>query len=651
MLPELGHFALILALLLAALQAFFGIAGAALARERWMSAVMPPVAGQSVMVATAVGCLIAAFVSNDFSVRYVADNSNTALPLFYRVTSLWGAHEGSLLLWILLLALWTLAVTIGAQRLPPRFAARVLGVLGVVSFGFLLFTLATSAPCMRLDPPAPDGHDLNPILQDPGLAVHPPILYTGYVGFAVAFAFACAAMLEGRLDQDWARWTRPWTTAAWSFLTCGIALGSFWAYYELGWGGFWFWDPVENASFLPWLVGTALVHSLAVTDKRGLFKSWTLLLAILAFSLSMLGTFLVRSGVLVSVHSFAADPSRGIFILVFLIIMIGGPLTLYAWRAPKLKSSAGFELGARESFLLFNNVLLVIAAATVFAGTLAPLIADSLHLGTVSVGPPYFNPTFMISMLPLMALLSVGIHANWKRGRLGDRQRTLLYTLVAAAVLAVGLTYGIYSGGHLLTPIGALLGLWIVLSSLVDPIDRWRRGLSLSRAVLGMTVAHLGIALAVIALTTVQSFTIEKDVALAPNGSASVGGYEFRLAGVHPIEGPNYDGVGATVAVTHHGAPVAVLEPQKRQYWVQGQVTTETAIKMHHGNNVLLALGDDLGGGRWSLRIQIRPLVSLVWLAALIMAIGGGLAASDRRYRGAKVAARAGRAPAAEAAR
>ncbi|HYB33638.1 MAG TPA: cytochrome c biogenesis protein CcsA, partial [Steroidobacteraceae bacterium] len=342
MLPELGHFALILALLLAALQAFFGIAGPMLGRDRWIAAVTPAVAGQAVMVATAVGCLIASFVGDDFSVRYVAENSNTALPLFYRVAALWGAHEGSLVLWILLLAVWTVAVTLGAGRLPPRFAARVLGVLGVVSFGFLLFTLATSNPFMRLDPPAPDGRDLNPILQDPGLAVHPPILYTGYVGFAVAFAFACAAMLEGRLDQQWARWTRPWTTAAWAFLTCGIALGSFWAYYELGWGGFWFWDPVENASFMPWLAGTALVHSLAVTDKRGLFKSWTLLLAIVAFSLSMLGTFLVRSGVLVSVHSFAADPARGIFILAFLIVMVGGALSLYAWRAPLLKSSAGF---------------------------------------------------------------------------------------------------------------------------------------------------------------------------------------------------------------------------------------------------------------------------------------------------------------------
>jgi cytochrome c-type biogenesis protein CcmF len=588
------------------------------------------------MVATAFGCLASAFVGDDFSVRYVAENSNSALPLFYRVTALWGAHEGSLLLWILLLALWSVAVALASARLPPRFAARVLGVLGLVSFGFLLFTLATSNPFLRLDPPAPDGRDLNPILQDPGLAVHPPILYTGYVGFAVAFAFACAAMLEGRLDQTWARWTRPWTTIAWAFLTCGIALGSFWAYYELGWGGFWFWDPVENASFMPWLVGTALIHSLAVTDKRGLFKSWTLLLAILAFSLSMLGTFLVRSGVLVSVHSFAADPSRGMFILAFLIVMIGGALTLYAWRAPLLKSTAGFELGARESFLLFNNVLLVIAAATVFAGTLAPLISDALHLGTVSVGPPYFNPTFLLSMLPLTALLSVGIHANWKRGRLKDSQRTLLLTFVAALVLAAGFAFGLFRGGHVLTPIGATLGIWIILASLVDPIERLRRGLSLPRAVLGMTVAHVGLGLCVIALTTVESFTIERDVALAPGESTHVGAYDLRFAGVRPIEGPNYDGVGGSFVITRAGAPVAVLTPQKRQFWVQRQVTSETAIKMTRGNNILLALGEDLGAGRWSVRVQIRPLVSLVWLAALIMAIGAVLAASDRRYRAAR---------------
>src|SRR6478752_6190322 len=417
MLPELGHFALILALLLAALQAVFGIAGPMLGRERWIRAVSPALAGQAVMVATAVLCLANAFIGNDFSVAYVAQNSNAALPLFYRVSALWGAHEGSLLLWILLLAGWTVAVAFVGMKLPPRFAARVLGVLGLVSFGFLLFTLATSNPFLRLDPPAPDGRDLNPILQDPGLAVHPPILYTGYVGFAVAFAFACAAMLEGRLDQAWARWTRPWTTSAWAFLTCGIALGSFWAYYELGWGGFWFWDPVENASFMPWLVGTALVHSLAVTDKRGLFKSWTLLLAILAFSLSMLGTFLVRSGVLVSVHSFAADPGRGMFILGFLIIVIGGALALYAWRAPMLKSPAGFEGTAREAFLLYNNIFLVCAAAMVFVGTLAPLIADALKITPLSVGSPYFDQLFPMLMLPLGVLVSIGIHAAWKRGQ------------------------------------------------------------------------------------------------------------------------------------------------------------------------------------------------------------------------------------------
>jgi cytochrome c-type biogenesis protein CcmF len=637
MLPELGQFALILALLLAGMQAFFGIAGPMLGRDRWIAAVTPAVAGQSVMVALAVGCLIASFVSNDFSVSYVAANSNSALPLFYRVAALWGAHEGSLLLWILLLAAWTVAVAIGSARLPPRFAARVLGVLGVVSFGFLLFTLATSNPFVRLDPPMPDGRDLNPILQDPALAIHPPILYTGYVGFAVAFAFACAAMLEGRLDATWARWTRPWTTAAWAFLTCGIALGSFWAYYELGWGGFWFWDPVENASFMPWLVGTALVHSLAVTEKRGLFKSWTLLLAILTFSLSMLGTFLVRSGVLVSVHSFAADPERGIFILAFLVIMIGGALTLYAWRAPLLRSSAGFELGARESFLLFNNVLLIIAATTVFAGTMAPLISDALKLGTVSVGPPYFNPTFLLSMLPLTALLSVGIHSSWKRGRLKDSQRILLITFVAAVVLGCALVYGIYQHGLVLTPVGALLGIWIILSSFVEPLARWRRGVRVPRGMLGMTIAHSGLGVLVIALTTVQSFTLEHDVALAPGATTTVGSYLFRFDGVRSIEGPNYDGIGAIVTVTRGGAPVAVLKPQKRQYWVQHQLTTETAIRMDHGNNILVALGEDLGAGRWSLRVQIRPLVSFIWLAALIMAIGGAVAASDRRYRNSKV--------------
>ncbi|MGA2564442.1 MAG: heme lyase CcmF/NrfE family subunit, partial [Steroidobacteraceae bacterium] len=436
---EFGHYALILALLLAAAQAFFGLLGPALARERWFAVARSSACGQFVFVALATAVLVNAFVQDDFSVRYVAENSNSALPLFYRISALWGAHEGSLLLWIVVLGGWTMAVIARLRYLPAPFGARVLGVLGLISFGFLLFTLCTSNPFARLLPAAPDGNDLNPVLQDFALAVHPPILYTGYVGFAVSFAFACAAMIEGRRDQLWARWMRPWTVIAWAFLAWGIALGSWWAYYELGWGGFWFWDPVENASFMPWLVGTALIHSIAVTEKRGLFRSWTLLLAVAAFSLSLLGTFLVRSGVLVSVHSFAADPRRGIFILIFLIVMIGGALGLYAWRAPGMRSRSGFEVLSREAFLLFNNLLLVIAAAVVFGGTMAPLIADTLGLGTLSVGPPYFNPSFLTPVLPLLALLAIGIHARWRRGALGDSRRPILVTLGLSVLLAAAL--------------------------------------------------------------------------------------------------------------------------------------------------------------------------------------------------------------------
>jgi cytochrome c-type biogenesis protein CcmF len=633
MLPELGHFALILAMLLAALQAFFGIAGPTLAKDRWTAATLPAVAGHFVMVITAMGCLVASFVNNDFSVGYVAQNSNSALPLMYRVSAVWGAHEGSLLLWIFLLACWTIAVAVSSSKLPPRFAARVLGVLGVVSVGFILFTLVTSNPFLRMVPAATDGRDLNPLLQDPGLVIHPPILYTGYVGLAVAFSFACAAMLQGRLDQSWARWTRPWTTSAWAFLTIGIALGSWWAYYELGWGGYWFWDPVENASFMPWLVATALIHSLAVTDKRGLFKSWTLLLAILAFSLSLLGTFLVRSGVLVSVHSFAADPTRGIFILAFLIIMIGGALTLYAWRAPLLKSQAGFELSARESFLLFNNILLVIAAAIVLGGTLAPLIADTLKLGTLSVGPPYFRPTFLLPILPLLALLAVGVHANWKRGRLSESKRTLLMSGLIALVFALAITFGVYGNGKLMTTVGITLGLWIIGSTLIDPIDRIRRRLSLSRAVIGMTIAHIGIGLFVISVSAVESYTHERDVALKQGESAQVGDYKYRFNGVQGIEGPNYNAVRGEVVVEHGGETITTLHPEKRKYWVQGSVMTEAGIHTRFLSDFFVALGDDLGADRWSIRAQVRPLINLVWLSAFIMALGGAVAATDKRYR------------------
>jgi cytochrome c-type biogenesis protein CcmF len=634
MLVELGHYALILALLLAAAQAFFGLAGPALQRERWLSVVPSAACGQFVFVALAVGVLVNAFVNNDFSVRYVAENSNSALPLFYRVTALWGAHEGSMLLWILVLTVWTMALVARSRHLPPAFAARALGVLGLISFCFLLFTLATSNPFTRLIPAVPDGNDLNPLLQDPAFAVHPPILYMGYVGFSVSFALACAAMIEGRRDQLWAHWMRPWTVMAWAFLACGIALGSWWAYYELGWGGFWFWDPVENASFMPWLIGTALIHSLAVTDKRGLFKSWTLLLAVTAFSLSLIGTFLVRSGVLVSVHSFAADPSRGIFILILLVVMIGGALALYAWRAPLMKSAAGFDFISRESFLLFNNILLTIAAAVVFGGTLAPMIADTLGLGTLSVGPPYFNPSFLVPILPMLALVALGMHARWRRGGLGDARRPVLAALGVALILGLALSLGVYAHPLTLTPIGAIVGLWIILAALIDPIQRLRRRARLPASVAGMCIAHIGLGVFVLGITFVQSNTIERDIALKPGQTAQLGAYQFRYEGGQDIEGPNYEGFRGKVSITRNGVPVSVLYPEKRRYLVQGTVQTTAAIAAGLNRDLLAALGEDVGAGAWSLRLQYRPLIRFVWIGALIMAIGGVTAVIGRRQRG-----------------
>ncbi|NBX57926.1 MAG: heme lyase CcmF/NrfE family subunit, partial [Gammaproteobacteria bacterium] len=601
--------------------------------ESWIAVVRPAVAVQFVMATVSLGVLVTAFVQNDFSVEYVAANSNSALPAGYRIAAVWGAHEGSLLLWAWILVAWTLAVALLSKSLPSSFAARVLGVLGLVSLGFLAFTLFTSNPFMRLDPAAPDGRDLNPLLQDPALAAHPPMLYAGYVGLAVAFAFACATMIEGRLDQAWARWTRPWTTIAWAFLTIGIALGSWWAYYELGWGGYWFWDPVENASFMPWLVATALIHSLAVTEKRGLFKSWTLLLAILAFSLSLLGTFLVRSGVLVSVHSFAADPARGMFILAFLVIIIGGALTLYAWRAPLLRSEAGFEFTARESFLLFNNILLVVAAGAVFAGTMAPLISDALGLGTLSVGRQYFDPVFLLPILPLLALAAVGIHSSWKKGRLGDRPAAILVSLVVGVLMTLVLVLGVWEGAKILTPIGFAVGLWLLFSALVDPVDRWRRGLSLSRGVIGMAIAHAALGMFVVSVTAVESYTRERDLGLAVGESGTVGEFEYRLLSLETVEGPNYDALRGEVQVLENGKPVGLLHPEKRNYWVQRQMMTEAGIDMQWSRDIFAALGEDLGAGRWSVRAQVRPLINYVWFAAFLMAVGGVLAATDRRYR------------------
>ncbi len=634
MIPELGHFALILALLLALAQALLGLGGAARGDAGWMRAARSVVAGQFLFVLLAFLALAQAFVASDFSVAYVAGNSNSQLPLFYRISAVWGGHEGSLLLWALCLAGWSLAVAVFSGSLDESFRGRVLGVLGLVSIGFLLFMLTTSNPFERLVPAAADGRDLNPLLQDVALAVHPPLLYLGYVGFAVAFAFACAALLAGRLDAGWAKWTRPWTLAAWLCLTLGITLGSWWAYYELGWGGWWFWDPVENASLMPWLAGTALVHSLAVTEKRGLFLSWTLLLAVTAFSLSLLGTFLVRSGVLVSVHAFATDPARGLFILGFLTAVIGGALTLYAWRAPRMKSAAGFELTSRESFLLFNNALLVVALALILLGTLYPLFLDALELGKISVGPPYFEVVFLVPMLPLLLLVGIGMHAGWKRGQLATAGRRLLWLAAVALAAAIVLVAAIWGGIRPLATLGLALGLWVMASAFLVPLDRLRARARLPAALLGMSLAHFGLGLTTFGITGVESFRIERDIALAPGESAELAGYQFRLVGLRSgVRGPNYVATEAEVAVSSAGRPIATLRPQKRVYHSGGNPMTEAGIDAGVARDLFAALGEDLGGNRWSLRLQYKPLIRGIWLGALLMALGGAIAAFDRRYR------------------
>jgi cytochrome c-type biogenesis protein CcmF len=633
MVIELGLFALILALLLSCAQAFFGLAGAHYGNRRWMAAVRPAVSGQFVFIALSFIVLAYAFYKNDFSVLYVANNSNSALPAFYRFSAVWGAHEGSLLLWALALSAWSIAVAVFSKNLPETFAARVLGVLGFVSIGFLSFILFTSNPFERMIPAAVDGQDLNPLLQDFALAVHPPMLYLGYVGFSVAFAFAVAALLEGKLDAKWARWTRPWTTLAWMMLTCGIALGSWWAYYELGWGGWWFWDPVENASFMPWLVGTALIHSLAVTEKRGLFKSWTLLLSIIAFSLSLLGTFLVRSGVLVSVHAFASDPGRGLFILGFLGLCVGGSLALYMWRGPELRAKGGFDVVSRESFLLFNNILLLVTTALILIGTLYPLFLDALNMGKISVGPPYFNVVFLIPTLPLMVLLAIGMHAAWKHAKLEEKQKALVTMGAVSIVAGVALPILAYGGFHLMASVGLAAGFWVLLSALYEPYQRLRNGHSLSRGVVGMTVAHIGVAMFCIGVTVVQSYRIEKDVALKPGQSVELQGYTFKFDGLEQVAGPNYDAVQSHFTITEGDRLVAKLNPQKRIYRVRTMPMTEAGIEVDWNRDLFVAMGEDLGDGAWSLRLQYKPMVRFIWFGALVMSIGGLIAITDRRYR------------------
>ncbi len=641
MVPEVGQFALILALLLALTQASLPMIGAARGNRTWMALAAPAGQAQFIFVAIAFCCLGYSFITNDFSVLNVATNSNSRLPLHYRLAATWGSHEGSLLLWSLMLGLWTVAVTLFSKHLPDEMVARVLSVMGIVSVGFLLFMLLTSNPFARLLPAAPDGRDLNPLLQDPAMVAHPPMLYMGYVGFSVAFAFAIAALLGGRLDAAWARWSRPWTTVAWMFLTCGIALGSFWAYYELGWGGWWFWDPVENASFMPWLIGTALIHSLAVTEKRGGFKSWTVLLAIAAFSLSLLGTFLVRSGVLTSVHAFATDPKRGIFILGFLALVIGGSLFLYAWRARQVGLGGKFEVISRESFLLSNNVLLAVAAASVLLGTLYPLFIDALGMGKLSVGPPYFNSVFVPLMVPAMFLMGVGPIARWKKASLPELAVRLRWAFLASVVTALILPF-VLGRWQPLVALGLMLAIWIVTTSALNIWERvkitsgqlgvWQKLKAQSRSYYGMHLAHVGVAVFIVGVTLVTGYQSEQDVRMDIGDTVSAGGYSFRFNGVANAMGPNYRAARAEIEVIKDGSVINKMYPEKRAYMASENIMSETAIDTGLFRDLYLSLGEPVGGGAWSVRVYFKPFVSWIWVGAVLMAFGGAVALSDRRY-------------------
>jgi cytochrome c-type biogenesis protein CcmF len=638
--PEIGHFSLILALLVALTLGSFPIIGAARGNTVWMGLAKPLSALQFALIAFSFLCLAYAFAAKDYSVVYVANNSNSQLPLQFRIAAVWGGHEGSLLLWALILSIWTLAVSLFSKHIPDAMRARILGVMGLISVGFLLFMLMVSNPFDRLMPAALDGKDLNPLLQDPGMIFHPPMLYMGYVGFSVAFAFSIAALLGGQLDAAWARWSRPWTIMAWVFLTVGIMAGSNWAYYELGWGGWWFWDAVENASFMPWLVGTALIHSLAVTEKRGSFKAWTVLLAICAFSLSLLGTFLVRSGVLTSVHAFATDPRRGVFILAFLVVVIGGSLLLFAWRASTVGRGGKFDVVSRESFLLANNVLLAVAALSVLLGTLYPLFLDALNLGKISVGPPYFDAVFAPLMAPAVFLMGVGPIARWKDASLPELVVRLRWALAISAITAIVLPLLLGN----LTPmigLGLFLAFWVFASSAELVYQRLRKsegGLlagiaASSRSWWGMVIAHLGIAVFVLGVTVVKGFESEIAVKMHPGDVAHLAGYDFTFDGVESRNGPNYTANHGQIHVSKNGVLRTVLEPEKRFYTVTNMPMTEAGISPHLIHDLYASLGEPLDGGAWSVRIYHKPLVEWIWFGCLMMAFGGLLAMSDKRYR------------------
>ncbi len=647
MIPELGNFALILALCLAIVQFIIPLIGTYNHRSSWMRVALPATRWQFGCLALAFACLTYAYVVKDFSVLNVVNNNNSALPLHYRISAVWGNHEGSLLLWVLLLSGWAFAVSHFSTGLPLAFRARVLSVLGFISIGFLLFVIFTSNPFERVIPAALDGRDLNPLLQDIGLIIHPPMLYMGYVGLAVPFAFAIAALLEGRIDSAWTRWTRPWTTVAWVFLTIGIALGSWWAYYELGWGGWWFWDPVENASFMPWLLATALLHCLAVTEQRSAFKAWTILLSIFGFSLSLLGTFLVRSGVLVSVHAFASDPERGVFVLAFLCIVVGSSLVLYAWRAVDIQTTGRFSPLSRESLLLMNNVLLVCACAMILLGTLYPIIHAAMGGGSLSVGKPYFDLWFSLFMLPLALVLGIGPIARWKKDDGKSLSKRLYKTVILALLLALVFILLTFGPGSIMVTLSIILACWVIVSSLHtlkarvssrDLVGSLRR---LPRGYIGMLLAHLGFGVVIIGVTFASAYTVEKDVSFSPGDEQTLSGYTYRFSKLADVPGPNYRATRATIDILKNDKQVATLHPEKRYYFTQEKPMTEAGINAGFFRDIYVSLGEPLEDGAWAVRLHYKPYVRWLWLGPLLMALGGFLSASDKRYRLERKQARA----------
>ena len=641
MIAELGNYALALALALSVFLAVLPLIGAEKANVKLMALARPLTWSMFLALSLSFGALFYLFAVNDFSVQYVVNNSNSLLPLQYRLSAVWGSHEGSLLLWIWLLSLWAIGVATFTRKMPEEAVARVLSVMGLVSIGFLVFIIFSSNPFGRTFPDFPaDGRELNPMLQDVGLIFHPPLLYMGYVGFSVAFAFAIASLMSGRLDTAWARWSRPWTMAAWVFLTLGIILGSWWAYYELGWGGWWFWDPVENASLMPWLAGTALIHSLSVTEKRSTFKAWTVLLAILAFSLCLLGTFLVRSGILVSVHAFASDPTRGLYILAYLVLVIGGSLLLYAFQGNKIKSLDNYQRYSRESLLLLNNIMLMAFLSVVFLGTILPLIHKQIGLGSISIGAPFFDQMFLILMVPFSLLLGIGPLVKWRRDQVSAIRTPVIISLIMMVALGLGLPYLVGDRLTVTAVLGVMMAAIIVILSLYEMHTRATHRHSfltgvfkLSRSHWGMTLAHLGVAMTVFGIAMSQNFSIEKDVRMREGDSVQILDYQFTFKGLKITDGANYQGGTADIAITKNGKPEATLHAEKRFYNVSKMGMTEAAIDWGFSRDLYAALGEQLEDGSWGLRLYYKPFIRWIWFGGLFMAIGGLLCMLDKRYR------------------